>query len=489
MRQVINPQLKLGEIDIGQIQFDPKSRDDIPPLLRGLQYLYVIPALRQEVFAILETMIAARVRRDLGRWGLDLWKILVLGTLRVNLNWDYDRLHEMANNHKTIRQMLGHGLADDELRYELQTLKDNVGLLTPEVLDQINPVAVKAGHSLLKKKDVEELHGRCDSFVVETDVHYPTDTTGLWDAMRKVITLITRVCARYGVSDWRQSRYQLRQLKQLLRRLQKLKRSRSQDPDQKAQREKEIVQAHRSYLERAHALLMKVAESVQTLQSEYPISPLELIELDQFIAHAERQMDQIERRVLNGETIPHHEKVFSIFEPHTEWLCKGKAGVPVELGLNVCILEDQHGFILHHQVMVQQTDEAVAVPLVKQTQERFANLKSCSFDKGFHSPENQQQLQQCLALVVLPKKGRCSAAEQARESAEAFIKARQQHAAVESAINALEVHGLDRCLDRGLDGFQRYVALAVTARNIQQLGVLIRKREAAARQRQFRRAA
>ena len=146
------PQRQLGETDIAQIQFNPKSRDDIPPLLRGLQYLYVTPALREEVFAILEEVIPKAVDRGLGRPGMGLWKILVLGTLRLNLNWDYDRLQEMANNHKTIRQMLGHGLVDDEATYELQTLKDNVALLTPEVLDRINQVVVKAGHALLKKK-------------------------------------------------------------------------------------------------------------------------------------------------------------------------------------------------------------------------------------------------------------------------------------------------------------------------------------------------
>ena len=62
--------------------------------------------------------------------------------------------------------------------------------------------------------------------------------------------------------------------------------------------------------------------------------------LDGYMAHVERQIDQIRRRVLQGEVIPHHEKVFSIFEPHTEWIVKGKVGVPVELGLRVCILED-----------------------------------------------------------------------------------------------------------------------------------------------------
>ncbi len=195
------------------------------------------------------------------------------------------------------------------------------------------------------------------------------------------------------------------------------------------------------------------------------------------------------RRVLRGETIPHEEKVFSVFEPYTEWLSKGKAGVPVELGLNVCVLEDQHGFILHHQVMVQQTDEAVAVAMVAETQARFPSLRACSFDTGFYTPKNRTELEQRLALVVMPKKGKRSAAEPEWETSEPVVQLRRQHAAVESAINALEVHGLDRCPDRGLAGFQRYVALVVVARNIQQLGVLLRRQEAAARKRRSRQAA
>jgi hypothetical protein len=103
-----------------------------------------------------------------------LWDILVLGTLRLNLNCDYDRVIELANEHNTLRQMLGHGLVDEEDKYRLQTLKDNVSLLTPSVLDDINQIVVQAGHGLLGK-DTSALGGRCDSFVVETDVHYPTD--------------------------------------------------------------------------------------------------------------------------------------------------------------------------------------------------------------------------------------------------------------------------------------------------------------------------
>ncbi len=83
---------------------------------------------------------------------MELWKILVLGTLRLNCNWDYDKLREIANNHMTLREMLGHGFFDRNSKYALQTLKDNVSLLTPEVLDKVNQIALKAGHNLVCKK-------------------------------------------------------------------------------------------------------------------------------------------------------------------------------------------------------------------------------------------------------------------------------------------------------------------------------------------------
>lgn len=164
--------------------------------------------------------------------------------------------------------------------------------------------------------------------------------------MSKVITLVAALCARYGVSRWRQSRYRIRQVKRLYRRAQKLKRSRAKDPLKHAQQQQRIQAAHEAYLDLAGALLAQVEETLADLGREAPA--LKLIEIKGFMQHAQRQIDQIRRRVIQGETIAHGEKVFSIFEPHTEWISKGKAGVPVELGLRVCVLEDQYGFVLHH---------------------------------------------------------------------------------------------------------------------------------------------
>jgi hypothetical protein len=202
-----------------------------------------------------------------------------------------------------------------------------------------------------------------------------------------------------------------------------------------------------------------------------------LLLIENYLSHADRQIDQIRRRVLKGESIAHHEKVFSIFEEHTEWISKGKAGVPQELGLRVCILEDQYGFILDHHVMENQKDVDIAVMMVLEAKRRYAALSGCSFDKGFYSPENKGTLEGLLDEVILPKKGKLSEKDKQIEYSKQFIEARHQHAAVESAINALENHGLDRCPDHGIWGFKRYVALAVLARNLQLLGAKIRQKE------------
>ncbi len=165
MRVVEPCQTQLGDLAIADIKFDIKSRDDIPQLLKGLQFIYVNEELRNAVFTLLENNIQPDKSNDNGRPGMDLWNTLVMGVLRLDLNWDYDRLHEQVNNHKTIRQMLGHGDFFDTHEYHLQTLKDNVRLLTPELLDKINQAVVTSGHALVKKKENEVLRGRCDSFV------------------------------------------------------------------------------------------------------------------------------------------------------------------------------------------------------------------------------------------------------------------------------------------------------------------------------------
>ena len=472
MRKIIENQLKIGQVDISKIELDLRSRDEIPQLLLGLQAIYSDRSTRQYVFEILEQIIPDDIDAGNGRPGMDLWSILVLGTLRLNCNWDYDKLLEIANNHKTVREFLGHTIYEFGEQYALQTLKDNVSLLTPEHIGQINQVVVKAGYKMLGY-DRKSIKGRCDSFVVETDVHYPTDINLLWDAIRKVITLIAMECFSVGITQWRQSDYLLRKIKKAFNLARKLKRSNAKNKERKAKQEERIIQAHQQYVDLVSFYIARAKFSIGFLKQSGMGSVGRIMMIENFIMHAERQIDQIIHRVIKDEKIPHSEKVFSIFEEHTEWISKGKAGVPQELGLKVCVLEDQYGFILHHHVMVDQTDDQIAVEMVADTQRKYNGLVSCSFDKGFHSPKNQQKLKPLLDQVVLPRKGRLSKKAQQIENSEDFILARRKHAAVESAINALENHGLDRCPDRGLHGFKRYVGLAVLSRNIQKIGSIL----------------
>ena len=138
MRKIIKNQLKFGQTDIPKIKIDIDCRDEIPQLLLGLQSIYSDHDLRDEVFSVLQKIVPKNVNPQNGRPGMDLWKILVLGTLRLNCNWDYDKLHNIANNHKLVRDFLGHPVTEFDQQYKLQTIKDNIVLFTPEILDEIS---------------------------------------------------------------------------------------------------------------------------------------------------------------------------------------------------------------------------------------------------------------------------------------------------------------------------------------------------------------
>ncbi|MFT7388982.1 MAG: IS5 family transposase [Candidatus Endobugula sp.] len=116
--------------------------------------------------------------------------------------------------------------------------------------------------------------------------------------------------------------------------------------------------------------------------------------------------------------------------------------------------------------MKKEEDDPVALRMVEETQARFTHFNGCSFDKDFHSPANQIELQKRLEHPMLPTKGKRNKEAFKRKISEEFKADKRQHSAVESAINALEVHGLDQCSDHVIEDFERYVGLAVLSRNI-----------------------
>jgi len=310
MRKVMQEQMRFGQVAIGDIPFNLRSSDEIPKLLKGLQAIYCNPVVRNEIFEALMDLVPEGTDPNNGRTGMELWKVLVLGALRLSCNWDYDKLTDIANDHKTLRLMLGHSIMDSDSRYALQTLKDNVSLFTPEVLDRVNQIVLKYGHKIVGKKPEEKLNASCDSFVLETDVHFPTDINLLWDALRKVITVIMSLCAQLGLPGWRKGDSTLKKVKKLFRKVQQLRRSNSSNEKKKAERAQLIIAAHLAYLDMTSALVEKARETLLGINTSDAFACILINEIRGYIAHAERQIDQIRRRVIEGETIPHHEKVF-----------------------------------------------------------------------------------------------------------------------------------------------------------------------------------
>src|SRR4030066_537138 len=142
MRKRFEQQHKLGIIPIPEVQLPIKSQDELPPILRALQYIYVIPELNEEVFRILEAKVM-KGKKKTGRYGMDLWHILVLSVVRLGLDADYDRLEDFANHHKLIRQILGVETTFGEVKvFSMQSIKDNVSLLDEETINKVNDVVV-----------------------------------------------------------------------------------------------------------------------------------------------------------------------------------------------------------------------------------------------------------------------------------------------------------------------------------------------------------
>jgi len=194
--------------------------------------------------------------------------------------------------------------------------------------------------------------------------------------------------------------------------------------------------------------------------------------LEYFHRMLDKHLDLVQRRLLQQETIPAYEKVFSLFEPHTEWIQKGKQRPNVELGHRLLIATDQHQLIQDYDVPVGGADVDQSLCVADRLLGRYGagSLASLSFDKGFTRTQDRELLSLYVPTVVMPKRGKKNAAEQERESEKKFVALRHQHSAVESEMNSLEHHGLNRCLDLGLPGYLRYVGYGVMSYNLHMIG-------------------
>jgi len=274
---------------------------------------------------------------------------------------------------------------------------------------------------------------------------------------------------KYNLTGWRKLKLWRSALKSSQRSTSKACASSSKNKDNM------VLTEVTEYLRIAKELDQRITKSSKELYL-LPITDklFKLLEdLDNYQKMGKKHIDLIERRLLKKEIIPSNEKIYSIFEPHTEWISKGKQNKKVELGHKVLISTCQHNFILHHKVIEAKADVELTIPLADALLSKYPNIESLSMDKGFYSKENKELLSLVIPQLIMPKKGKLNLAERGEETQKKYKKLRNHHSAIESNINQLEHNGLDRCPDKGLKNFKKYVSLGILSYNLHRLGKIL----------------
>ena len=475
MRKAFDPQRRLDCPAVEQVKLNFNCRSEIIPTLRTLQYIYSQPPLLKTILRLVASDVNQESNPRWGREGMDYWVILVLAAVRLGCKFDYDQLQDLAENHRQLRQIMGIGQWQDEKSFDWRRIHANVCLLKPETIAKINHLIVEAGHTLIPEA-VETV--RADSFVAETNIHYPTESSLIRDGLRKVLSLAAQLAALYGLVGWRQHKHLWKKVKRLARNIERIA------ARKKPGYQEELKPLYHELLATAKSILDRAEELQKTAVTEGAAEPepwtLEA-QLAVFIERTRQVCSTAHRRVLLDETVPNEEKLFSVFEAHTQLYKRGKAGDPIQFGRLVLVYEDGAGFVTHYSVMPRDAqDRDVIVEETRTVQKRLkGRIKRASFDRGFHTPENQDSLAKIIDEPCLPKPGARQAAQQDEEASIAFRKARKRHPGIESAIGALQSgNGLARCRDRSELGFIRYIGLGILGRNLHVLGKLLIAREA-----------
>lgn len=476
MRNRFTQQLTIGILPIEKTVVSLKLKDPLTELLAALLELYKTPEYNEKIFSLLENYLM-KGKKKTGRKGMTLWQLFVLAQVRLCENIGYANLHAQANNHLTLRSLLGMG-ADHggftRIELEYQNIYDNVSLLTDEMLHEINQVILDFGHKeVFKKKEKEALRLKSDSFVVESNVHFPTDYNLLWDSARKCLDAIFAFTEKYeNIEGWRKLANWRYELKGLMRELGKASSSGGKG------KEERVSCATKRYLKKAVALNKKLEGTLPELPIKDASDLSTVLTLEHFMPLMGKHIDLVERRILKGEKIPHEEKLFSIFETYTEWVKKGKSRPNVELGKKLTITTDQYNLIVDYQIMDDEQDRDILIEVADRVLAKY-KVEVWSFDKGFWNKENKVLLQMFVNKVVMPKLGKKNKAEEEEEKSRGFKKYKNLHSTIESNINELEHRGLDRCPDKGILNYRRYIALGICAYNLKKIGkyILDQKRE------------
>ncbi|HEX2226831.1 MAG TPA: ISNCY family transposase [Gammaproteobacteria bacterium] len=433
--------------------------------------------------------IIERVRQDLqrglkkpatGRPAMTSTQVLRSLILMRVKNWDFRELCERIADGYTLRRFTNF--------YSRRVPKHDAfnrafNKLRPQTLQAINELVVKAAVEL-GVEDGKRL--RVDTTVTETDVHHPTDNTLLWDVVRVLTRLVGRLAKIFPTAiDNFPNRTRCAR-----RRMQELQRmTPRQRHTQQKRKYRQLIKITQQVLDNARAVLEKTKDQDTVgLMDDIAIGELRR-KIDHYCQLAGRVIDQGRRRVLNGEQVPTQEKIYSIFEPHTNLIKRGKVQKPIEFGHKIFLAETTHGLITQYHVLEGNPADQIHVsPSLERHQQTFGLPPEWySSDRGFFSNENIKACHNAaVKLVCIPQAGgKRTPQQQALEKSSAFKKGQRFRAGIEGRISVLfRGRGMKRCLVEGLERFEVMVGAAVLTNNLMTIAHLLNQK-----QKRFRRAA
>jgi IS5 family transposase len=320
---------------------------------------------------------------------------------------------------------------------------------------------------------------RVDTTVVETDIRYPRDSGLLWDTVR-VLTRLVQSIEEFVPEACQGFPSRVRRAK---RRMQEIGRMREQAHRKRtlARKYRDLINVTTEVIEKAEAVATKArfagaGEMLQGLRLSAWCN-----QIVHFAELGRRVIDQSERRIFGGQTVPAAEKLYSIFEPHTDMIKRGKVYKPVEFGHKVLLAESRIGLITDYQILDgNPIDGDQLGPCLQRHVKHFGDAPAVfAGDRGFHDAAGCQQLtDNGVKLVAIPQRGgKRSPEQEALEKRRDFKQAQAFRSGIEGRISVLfRGRGMKRCLWSGRDRFELFVGAAVLANNLLVIAALLQKR-------------
>lgn len=409
-----------------------------------------------------------------GRPGLSAEQVLRSFVLMRTKNWDYRELAERVADGFTLRQFTRFDGAPVPRHHAFHRAFVR---LQPVTLRRINDAIVAAAVQL-GLEEVDKL--RLDTTVVETDIRYPRDSGLLWDTVRVLSRLVDHIAARAP----RACEQFPRRTRRAKRRMQEIGRMRERVQRQRTLRRKyrDLINVTTEVIEKAEEVTRKArAARCTELLDTLTLKAL-CDEITEVAALGRRVIDQSKRRVFRGEMVPAEEKLYSIFETHTDMIKRGKVYKPVEFGHKVLLVESRIGLITDYQILDgNPIDSKELVPSVKRHRKRFGQAPDImAGDRGFHDVRGCEEVRRLgVKLVAIPQRGGKRSFEQEQfETSRCFKQAQAFRAGIEGRISVLfRGRGMKRCLWSGSERFELFIAAAVLANNLLVIAARLQKRK------------